>query len=187
MNVHGMMLNCKHYASYSLKYSPIFRPLSESGLMRDYTSLLYALHHCVSTWKRENVWCINFTSREWNWWCSVKCAEEVWKLLQTKQAGSKGCLFRHLSSFVLLFDCLWLLRVTFYVMNFSFWAYMHVYECIWCCHSDLNPRFCFSDYVSDTCVIRSLELNYNEPRTSSTILVRSVGSDVWLSPRNKIG
>jgi hypothetical protein len=42
------------------------------------------------------------------------------KLLRTKQAGSKGRLLRHLASFVLLYDSLWLLRVAFYVINFSF-------------------------------------------------------------------
>jgi hypothetical protein len=31
--------------------------------------------------------------------------------------------------------------------------------------------FVFPDYVCDTCVIRSLELNYNEPRTASIILI----------------
>jgi len=57
---------------------------------------------------------------------------------------------------------------------------MHVCECIWCCHSDLNSLFCFSNYVYDTCVIRSLEFNCNEPRTASIILVRSAGIGVWL-------
>jgi len=45
----------------------ICRPVSEIGLMKDVISLLYALRQCIATWKRENVWCINFTSREWNW------------------------------------------------------------------------------------------------------------------------